>query len=198
MTKPKDVEVEIRGKLSKRQFSQILSILRSRAKFLNQYKRLSADLSPGFDPKSCSWKFDEQIDLRVKKSGDSERISLKIGNVNAKRRQEIEVKLKKGEFLNSISLFSNLGFNKGMLYFWESWEFEYKGCEVKLSKYTNSYYTWEIESKGYADPSKLANEMNLRAYSDSEYSEAVAWENKNIHKPFSLELTEKLLKKNIK
>ena len=122
----KNTEIEIRGKLGKKVFRKTFSQLKKSGRLINHYKRLSVDLSPGFDSKSRSWKSDDQIDLRVKKSGNSEKISLKIGKIHAKKRQEIEIRLKKGEFLNSVSLLENLGFNKGMIYFWESWEFEYK------------------------------------------------------------------------
>lgn len=87
-----------------------------------------------------------------------------------------------------------LGFDKGMIYFWESWEFDWQGVEVKLSKYTDDYFTWEIEvEKDEADLNKIAKSLGLIAYNREQYKEAIDWENKNIHKLFSFELVEKLL-----
>lgn len=184
----KTLEVEIRGKINKNEFDIIFELLNKYGNLKDKYKRVSVDLSPGFDPKSRSWKSNDQIDLRIKKSGKSEKISLKIGKLHAKKRQEIEVRLQKGEFLNSISLLENLGFDKGMIYFWESWEFDYKGFEVKLSKYTNEYHTWEIESKNLFDPNKISKELKLKPYTKNEYQEAIDWENLKIHKIYSFKL----------
>lgn len=195
MKKTKSTEIEVRGKLDKKAFARISSFMKENGKLIDRYKRLSVDLSPGFDSKTRSWKSDDQIDLRIKKSGNSEKISLKIGRINAEKRQEIEVHLKEGEFLNSVLLLESLGFKKGMLYFWESSEFDYKGCEIKLSKYTDSYFTWEIESKGKADPSKLASDFELKRYSETEYNKAINWENINIHNLYSFNLAKKLLYK---
>lgn len=191
----KNTEIEIRGKLDKKIFRKIFSQLKKTGKLTDHYKRLSVDLSPGFDPKSRSWKSDNQIDIRIKKSGNTEKISLKIGEVHAKERQEIEVRLKEGELLNSISLLENLSFNKGMIYFWESWEFEYKGYEIKLSKYTDNYFTWEIETTNHKlYPYDLANSLNLAPFTKQGYNRAIDWENKNIHKIYSYNLVEKLIK----
>jgi len=188
----KTLEVEIRGKINKNDFDTVFELLKKNGKLKDNYKRVSVDLSPGFDPKSRSWKSDDQIDLRIKKSGKSEKISLKIGNVHAKKRQEIEVHLQEGEFLNSILLLENLGLDKGMIYFWESWEFDYKGFEVKLSKYTDEYYTWEIESKNASDPNEISSELKLKPYSKNEYQEAIDWENQKIHKVYSFKQATKI------
>lgn len=195
MKNSKNTETEVRGKLNKKLFNKAFSLLKKQGILLDHYKRLSVDLSPGLDTKSRSWKSDDQIDLRIKKSGSSEKISLKIGKIHAEKRQEIELHLKEGEFLNSVLLLENLGFNKGMIYFWESWEFNYKGCEIKLSKYTDTYFTWEVESKGKNDPSRLASELGLKPYSEIEYNNAVNWENNNIHNLYSYKSVEKLLNK---
>jgi adenylate cyclase class IV len=194
MNTGRNTEIEIRGKLDVAGFNRIMAFLKKKAKFFNHYKRISVDLSPGFVSKTRSWKSDNQIDLRVKKSEDSEKISLKIGNVDAKERKEIEVYLKEGGFLDTILLLENLGFDKGMVYFWESWEYLYGKFKVKLSKYTDNYYTWEIESAGNGNPTQIAFEINLKPYTKSEYQNSINWENKNIHKLYSFRLTEKLLK----
>lgn len=187
-------EIEIRGKLSKENFNKLKSLLEKDAILKDHYKRLSIDLSPGFDPKTRSWK-NSKFDLRLKKSGTSEKISLKIGKFHLKEREEIDVKLEEGQFLDALKLLETLGFNKGMIYFWESWEFGYKGYEIKLSQYNDDYYTWEIESHDpKKDPSSLAQTFSLIPYTEKDYKETIDWENKNIHKLYSYDLTKKLLK----
>ena len=191
----KNIEIEIRGKFSKKDFQRLFALMKNKGKLLDQYKRLSVDLSPGFDPKTRTWKDSSAFDLRVKKSGDSEKISIKVGEFHQKKRKEVEVGIKSGNFLDAVSLLEILGFDKGMIYFWESWEYDYQGYEVKLSKYTDSYYTWEIESKDEKhDPNKLAEALGLVAYTKDEYNKAINWENKNIHKLYSASLAEKKMK----
>ncbi len=191
----KKTEIEVRGKANKSEFDRSFRLLKKNSKLIDYHKRLSVDLSPGFDQKTRTWKSDNQIDLRIKKTGSLEKLSLKIGKIHAKKRQEIDINLNEGEFLNSITLFNELGFERGMIYFWESWAFKYKGCEIKLSRYTNDYFTWEVESLGKADPETVARELNLKPYTKNEYQNSVNWENQNIHKLYSYNLAKKLLKK---
>ena len=187
-------EIEIRGKLSKLEFNTLKIFLEEKATFKDNYKRISIDLSPGFDPKTKTWK-NSTFDLRLKKSGNTEKITLKVGNFQLKEREEIEVKLVEGEFLNALKLIERLGFDKGMVYYWESWEYDYQGLEVKISQYTDDYFTWEIESNNQKkDPTDLANKLSLKPYSESEYKSAINWENQNIHKPYSYELVVNLSK----
>ncbi|KKQ98423.1 MAG: hypothetical protein UT24_C0004G0046 [Candidatus Woesebacteria bacterium GW2011_GWB1_39_12] len=189
------IEIEIRGKLNRKEFGKLKSFLDRKAKQKDCYKRISVDISPGFDPITRTWK-NSSFDLRLKKSGTTEKISLKVGKFHLKEREEIEVKLKEGQFLDALKMFETLGFDKGMIYFWESWEYEYQGFEVKISKYTNDYYIWEIESDNpKKDPHDLANTLSLKPYSEEEYRKAIDWENQNIHKLYSLELVKELLRK---
>lgn len=191
----KNIEVEIRGKLPKLNVGRIFDFLESKAKFLRHYFRLSVDISPGFDPKTKSWKSTSKLDLRVKKSGSEEKISLKIGAFHGKNRREVEVKIEEGQFLNALYLFVALGYDKGMVYFCENWEYRYQDFEIKISKCSNDYYTWEIESLSKdSDPHSLSGVLRLKPYSKEEYEKAVKWENKNIHKIFSTEIVERLLK----
>ena len=188
-------EIEIRGKLLKDDFERLFEELSGQGKLLDHYHRLSIDLSPGFDPLTRTWKNDDALDLRIKKSGKSEKISLKLGKYHDQERREIDVRLAEGEILNTLQLFEALGFDKGMVYFWESWEFEYQGYEAKLSKYTDDYFTWEIESKdGKSDPNQLAVSLGLVPYMKDEYAHAIDWENNNIHQIYTPELVKKLLK----
>ncbi len=192
----KNTEIEIRGKLSKSDFKRIKRLMDVEGKLQKQYSRLSVDVSPGFDTNTRSWKDGSEFDLRLKKSGSTEKISLKVGQFHLKKRQEVEVEIKEGQFLNALTLLEILGFKKGMLYFWESWEYEYLSFQLKLSKYTDNYYTWEIESGDEnSDPQTLARTLNLKPYSKEEYDMAIKWENKNIHKLYTQKSTKELLKR---
>lgn len=189
------MEIEIRGRFSKSDFGRVFTFLESKAMLLNHYFRLSVDISPGFNPKTRSWKSTSKLDLRVKKSGDEEKISLKIGSFHSKKRREVEIKIEEGQFLNALSLFVALGYGKGMVYFCENWEYRYQDFEIKISKYSDNYYTWEIESLNKnSNPHHLSQLLGLKPYSREEYESVVKWENRNIHKVFSTEVVKNLLK----
>ena len=186
-------EIEIRGKLSKDKFEELFKLLTSEGKLTDHYHRLSIDLSPGFDPKTKTWKNSSGTDIRLKKSDDKEKLSIKTGNFHDKERKEIEVKLQTGQFLSALDFLETLGYSSGMIYYWESWEFSYNGVEIKLSKCTDDYFTFEIEGKENSGVDAIAKEFELTSYSQDDYRKAIDWENQNIHQLYSKELVEDLL-----
>ena len=187
-------EIEIRGKLDRKKFEEVMILMETQGKLKDHYKRLSVDISSGFNEIDRSWKNLTGIDLRIKKSGNKEKISAKMGNFDDKEREELDIKLEEGQILNVIKMFNKLGFDKGMIYQWESFEFDYKNFEVKLSKYTDDYFTFEIESEtGKNDPNDLAQKLGLIPYSSEEYRKTIVSENQNIHQLFSIKAVEKIL-----
>ena len=187
-------EIEIRGKLSKEKFDELSKLLETDGKAVDHYHRLSIDLSPGFDPTTKTWKNSSGTDIRLKKSDDKEKLSVKMGSFYEKERKEVEVKLQAGQFLSALDFLENLGYNSGMIYCWESWEFNYRGVEVKLSKYTDDYFTFEIEGKENSNVDAIAMDFGLTSYTQEQYRQAIDWENQNIHQLYTRELTENLLK----
>ncbi len=189
-------EIEIRGRLSKDKFKELFKLLELDGEVVDHYHRLSIDLSPGFDPTTKTWKNGSGTDIRLKKSDDKEKLSIKTGNFHDKERKEIEVKLQTGQFLSALDFLETLGYNSGMIYYWESWEFNYLGVEIKLSQYTDEYFTFEIEGKENSDVDTIATKFELTSYSQDDYKKAIDWENQNIHQLYSRDLVENLLKSN--
>lgn len=187
-------EIEIRGKLSKEKFDELSKLLETDGKAVDHYHRLSIDLSPGFDPTTKTWKNSSGTDIRLKKSDDKEKLSVKMGSFYEKERKEVEVKLQTGQFLNALDFLESLGYQSGMIYSWESWEFNNQGVEIKLSKYTDEYFTFEIEGKENTDVETIAKDFELISYTKEQYRQAIDWENQNIHQLYTRELTENLLK----
>jgi hypothetical protein len=195
-------EIEIRGKLDKSEFEKLTAFLSKNAKLSDQYKRLTVDISPGFDPKTRNWDQvnkrlnNTQIDLRLKKSGRSEKIVIKIGYYASKNREEYEIKIKEGEFINALKLFEALGYRDGMIYEWKSRIYEYKEFEIKLSEYPNGYREWEIESQNQAsDPNYLADTLSLKSYTEEEFQKEISWKNNHLHDLYSLKKVAEILKK---
>ena len=186
-------EIEIRGKFTKKLFDNLFKLLSQKGKLIDHYHRLSIDLSPGFDPITKTWPKSSGTDVRLKKSDHKEKLSIKTGNFHDLVRKEIEVKLQTGQFLHALDFLETLGFSSGMIYCWESWEFDYQKVEFKLSKYTDDYYTFEIEGKHSSDIRSIAKQLNLKPYTQSQYKQAIDWENQNIHQPYDRKIVEKVL-----
>ena len=109
-------EIEIRGKLSKDKFDELFKLLSDRGEIVDHYHRLSIDLSPGFDPVTKTWKNSSGTDIRLKKSDEKEKLSVKMGSFHEKERKEVEVKLQTGQFLSALDFLEALGYNSGMIY----------------------------------------------------------------------------------
>lgn len=186
-------EIEIRGKLERADFERLFTFFEENGKIKDHYHRLSVDISSGFDEVTKKWDYTSLFDIRIKKSDDKEKITMKVGPYHQKERKEIEVKLMPGQILNALDLFETLGYKSGMIYFWESWEFDYKDFEIKLSKYSEDDYIFEIESK-VSDPDLLAEQLNLNSFTKEEYKEEIERENQNLHKLYKREEVEKILK----
>ena len=82
-------EIEIRGRIVKKQFDELFSLLSRDGELADHYQRLSIDLSSGFDPASKSWKNSSGMDIRLKKSDEKEKISIKTGGIHDLERKEI-------------------------------------------------------------------------------------------------------------
>lgn len=187
-------EIEIRGKLPKDKFDELFKLLISNGELADHYHRLSIDLSPDFDPVTKTWKNSSGTDIRLKKSDEKEKLSVKMGSFHEKERKEVEVKLQTGQFLDALDFLEALGYTSGMIYYWESWEFNHQGVELKLSKYTDEYFTFEIEGKENSNVEAIAKDLGLISHTQEQYRQAIDWENQNIHKPYTRELAENLLK----
>ena len=187
-------EIEIRGNLPRNRFDGLFRLLQNDGSLKDHYHRLSFDLSPGFDPVTRTWKNSSGADIRLKKSDDKEKLSIKMGNFSDEERKEIEIKLQNGQALPALDFLESLGYSSGMIYYWESWEFDYEGVEIKMSKYTCDYFTFENEGKDSESVDKMAKELNLVPYTKDEYKQAIDWENQNIHHIYDRKLAEGLIK----
>lgn len=194
-------EIEIRGKVNKEEFKNLETFLTENAELSDHYDRLTIDISPGFDPKTRNWdqvnkKLDKaQIDLRLKKSGKTEKIVVKIGHYAAKNREEFDIDIKDGELLDALKLFEALGFKTGMIYEWKSWIYKYQDFEIKISEYPSGYYEWEIESlNSQSNPNDLADELSLNPFTEEEFQKEIEWKNNNLHEVYSLEKVLEILK----
>ncbi|HKC04686.1 MAG TPA: hypothetical protein VKC54_02340 [Patescibacteria group bacterium] len=188
-------EIEIRGKINKEGSEKMKRFLKENGTLSDEYERLTIDISPGFDVESKSWKNPSEIDLRLKKSGNKEKISVKVGHYASKKREEFEIDLKEGELTDALRLFEALGYKTGMVYKWKSKIYKYKEFEIKINEYPKDYFDWEIESTNpESDPDDLANELSLHPFTEEEFQKEIEWKNNNLHEIYSFEKVEEMLR----
>ena len=187
-------EIEIRGKINKEEFRKLHDFLTKNAKLDDEYERLTIDVSPGFNVEKKIWENPSQIDLRLKKSGKAEKISVKVGHYASKKREEFEIDLQEGELIDALKLFEALGYKTGMIYQWKSKIYKYKDFEIKINEYTADYYDWEIESRNpESDPDELAKQLSLHPFTEEEFQKEIDWKNNNLHDIYSLKKVKELL-----
>lgn len=200
--KDKMYEVEIRGILNKKQFLELKEFLDNFGNFERIFEMLSIEISPGFNPETRKWQ-QSGINFRLKRSGDSERITLKYGDLMSDTVEEHEVLLASNQLIPALKLFSRLGFDKGLIMFWTRWLYGYRGFEVNLNKYTEDYYMWEIDAKdkfGSEEEARkgvyeLAEDLHLKPLSAEEFRVAADYQNQNIFELYSIERVRELVKK---
>ncbi len=191
-------EIEIRGVLNAKEAGKLKSFLERQAKFEEEFKRLSVEMILDVNQKTRDF-FHKNLTFRIKKSDNKEKISLKYGDWRKDQVGEVEVEIKSGQILQTIKLFGEMGFKGILVLFWESWVYEYKGCELKLSKVNEDYYMWEIEARETKEQEAidevygLAKELGLEPITGEKFAELTEWQNKNLWGDYSLEkVTEKL------
>ena len=102
------IEVEIRGNLEPSKFKKLFELLSKTGKLVDHYHRLAVDISTNFDEKIRMWPLNSPMDIRIKKSDENEKITIKVGGFSKKSRREVEIKLQTGELINALDLFEVL------------------------------------------------------------------------------------------
>lgn len=103
----KNIELEIRAELSKKQFQELLNQLKKEKKLEHQTKRLSVMFWGEISK--------EVFDIRVRTdSNQNTEIVIKKGNFHSKDRKEFYKKISKDQFTIFVELFSLLGLQSKM------------------------------------------------------------------------------------
>lgn len=191
-------EIEIRGVLDKSKAEILHAFLKENAQFEEQFKRLSVEMILDINDETRDY-FHKNITFRIKKSDNKEKISLKYGDWRKDEVGEVEVQIKEGQILSAIKMFEELLFKGELVLFWESWVYEYQGYEIKLSKYKEDYYMWEIEARvdegkvGVAKVYDLARELELEPITGEEFAKLTKWQNENLWGEYSLDKVKQIL-----
>ena len=168
----KNIEIEIRGPLSKEKFEELIKIFDKEGKKTSEKDRVLIDYSTFLEGGIENRK----KDIRLRSTNNIPEIIVKIGEWGEnEQRKELSIFGKPGEFDTMVEIFGELGYKKGMLCERKSKVYDYKGIEFALVEVPGHSYYYEAE--------KMADK--------NENGEELITEIKNVCKELGLEVFDK-------
>ncbi len=172
----KNIEVEVRGPLSKTAYDKALKVLEKKGTFIKKKERILIDYSTSDE----SGRMEKRTkDIRLRITNGIPEIIIKIGNWGAgEARREISIKAASGTFDDLVETFAHLGWKKGVLCVRNSLVYSYKDVEFALVEVPgHSYYfeaemmIGESESKEEAIKyiKKVCTGLGLKTFTKKEY-----------------------------
>jgi len=141
-----NIEVEVRGELTKDSYNKVISELNKKAEYVKDKERLTIAYYRGKIPKDVRETSNEEVDLRVRVTGRNAEIILKHGLWGAKdNRTEIPVPIALEDFDNSVELLRLIGWNNCLIATALTKVFNYKGIEFAIVIQNNKHYYFEAE-----------------------------------------------------
>lgn len=154
----KNIEIEIRGPLLKKEFFDLINLFEKEGKKITNKDRILIDYSTFLEGGIK----DRKKDIRLRVTNGIPEIIVKIGEWGgSEQRKELSVFTKPGEFDTLVEIFGELGFVKGMLCERKSKVYEYKNIEFALVEVPGHSYYYEAEIMAYKkeDPEKITKKI---------------------------------------
>jgi predicted adenylyl cyclase CyaB len=187
----KNIEVEIRGPLSKKQHDDLVKQFKLEGEFVIDKNR-TAICYP--DPKTGSLVEDCNIDVRVRNTNGIPELIVKHGKWGSidESRREYSLIGEKGKFHEMIEMLAVMGFDHGMAIVRLGKIYNYKNVEFSIVEVPNhSYYfeaeiMTEIENKDKAldEIKKICAELNLEFFDEKGFYKYINKLNKESNKEF--------------
>ncbi len=180
-----NIEVEIRGPISKDEYDILNQFLLKEGIFKEKRERVFIDYSPEIENRTK--------DIRIRETNGIPEIILKLGSWGgSESREEISVKTESGKFEALVKTFGELGFEKGILCVRNSVAYDYKGIEFALVEVPNHSYYFEAEIltvpeksvEAEAEIKKVCEGLRLKVFSREDFFKYVETLNKEANKTF--------------
>ncbi len=165
----KNIEVEIRGPLTKGEYLKLEKFLKKNGHFMQKKDRVLIDYS------SESIESREN-DIRLRVTNKIPEIVIKTGKLGGSdERQELSVLTKKNNFDNLVKIFAALGFKKGILCVRKGNIYKYKEIEFSVVEVPNHSFYFEVEKLIRCDEDKniaklelvkMCKQLKLKIFSD--------------------------------
>mgnify|MGYP001329814988 CR=1 FL=1 len=186
----KDIEIEIRGPLSKEKLDDLARLFEVEGKKIAEKNRVLIDYSTFLEGGIK----ERDKDIRLRMTNGVPEIIVKLGRWGGvEQRKELSVLGKPGEFDKLVQIFAALGFRKGMLCVRKSKVYEYKGIEFALVEVPRHSYYYEAEKIGHKDENldKIAEEikeicadLGLEIFSQDQFFKYIEQLNEEVNEVF--------------
>ena len=175
----KNIEIEIRGSLTKEKFNDLVRLFESKAKKIAVKDRVLIDYSTFLKGGIKN----RDTDIRLRVTNGMPEIIVKVGKWGSnEQRKELSVFAKPGEFDTLVQIFSTMGFSKGMLCVRKSKVYKYKNIEFALVEVPGHSYYFEAEKMAHekekADKiietiKNVCRDLKLETFTKKEFFEYV-------------------------
>lgn len=186
----KNIEIEIRGPLSKEKFNNLVSFFDKEGRKLTEKDRILIDYSTFLE----GGVENRNKDIRLRVTNGIPEIIVKLGKWGGTdQRKELSVFTNPNSFDNLVEIFGELGFVKGMLCARKSKVYEYKGVEFALVEVPNHSYYYEAEKMAHENESaeqiiekikKLCLDLQLEMFDQKTFFEYIDTLNKEANEVF--------------
>jgi len=186
----KNIEIEIRGPLSKEKFEDLAGLFEAEGKKITEKNRVLIDYSTFLKGGVRN----RQKDIRLRVTNGVPEIVVKLGKWSgADQRKELSVFTKPGKFDTLVEIFAALGFRKGVLCIRKSKIYEYKGIEFALVEVPGHSYYYEAEKMASKreDSEKITHEikdickdLKLEVFNQKQFFEYINQLNKEANEIF--------------
>jgi len=169
----KNIEVEIRGPLTKSEYFRLERYLKKNGRFIQKKDRVLIDYSLFIPSEGME---SRKNDIRLRVTNKIPEIVVKTGKMGGSdEREEVSVLARKNNFDNLVKIFAILGLKKGMLCIRRGSIYKYKNIEFSLIEVPNHSFYFEVEKliRKNEDKDKVKQELldvcrqlNLKIFSD--------------------------------
>ncbi len=155
-----DIEVELRGLLTKDQFDDLSTNLSEKSGLKEEKNRILLDYSTFLPGEGLE---DRKKDIRVRVTNGIPEIVVKIGAWGgSESRRELSFRGNPGTFDTLVEIFGQLGFTKAVLCERRTRVYDYKGVEFALVEVPNHSYFFEAEMMAHREADFCETEGVIR------------------------------------
>ena len=187
----KNIEVELRGLLSKKKFLELNEFFRKKGKFKESKNRILIDYSIFLSGQGIE---NRTKDIRLRVTNGVPEIIVKIGRWGGlESRKEISILAYKGDFDKLVEAFAVMGFERGVLCVRKIEVYEYKNVEFSLVEVPGHSYYFEAEKLINTDQDReiakqeiaeVCKELELDVFDDKSFFAYIRRLNKEVNEVF--------------
>ena len=189
----KNIEVEVRGLLTKNKYNDLIKKFDQDGKFIREKDRV---LLCYHDQKHKEIE-NKSIDIRLRATNGMPEIITKLGKWGgAENRKELSVMINQGDFDKMVQIFGFVGLTEGYICIRKGKIYDYMNIEFSLVEVPGHSYYFEAEKmvshesdfgKIHQEIEKVCSSLGLKIFTDQEFYDYIKKLDNESNKVFSFE-----------